>query len=258
MKTGIAGALALLLAAAGYTETRTPLLLTPFALFTLAVTPAACGDDGLGPEAQAMAWFDVPWSGGQVRVALIPPAEGTSAPHPVIFALPWGAGSEGLVESFLASYWSRLPGLQGYYVVSPAARGSTLADTADELIPAIFDWMDNELDYDPSKVALVGASNGGGGIFHAALAHPDRFATLLGLPGRYDGDSAALSVLVGKRVRLIVGEFDTAWRQASEATIAALESQGVETIFDVIPGQGHVLALDAGALVINLDEALGR
>ena len=231
MRTVITGALALLLGAAGYIHT---------------------------VETPATAWFDVPWSGGHVRVALIPPAEDTSAPHPVIFALPWGAGSEGLVESFLGRYWSRLPGLQGYYVVSPAVRGSTLADTADELIPAIFDWMDDELDYDPSKVALVGASNGGGGMFHAALAHPDRFATLVGLPGRYDGDSAALSALVGKRVWLMVGEFDTGWREASEATMAALESQGVETMFDVVAGQRHVLSLNAGGLVSNLDKALGR
>jgi len=236
----------------------TGLLLAPLALFTLAVTPAAWGDD-LSPEvAAATTWFEVPWSGGTVRVAVIPPAESTSGPHPVIFALPWGSGSEGLVEGFLASYWSRLPSLEGYYVVSPAVRGSTLEDTADEFIPAIFDWMGQELDYDQSQVALVGASNGGGGMFHAAVAHPDRFSTLVGLPGQYRGDPSALSVLLGKRVWLMVGEFDTAWREGSEATIAVLESQGVETKFDVVPGQGHVLSPDPNALLTAIDEALGR
>jgi len=238
---------------------RTPFLLALLALFTLAVTPAACGDDAVvGPEPAPMEWFGVPWSGGTIQVALLRPAEDTSGPHPVIFALPWGAGSQELVLTFMASYWSRVPGLRGYYVVSPAVRGSTLEDTADEVIPAIFDWMGQELDYDPSQVALVGASNGGRGMFHAALAYPDRFATLVGLPGRYDGDPAALSVLAEKPVWLIVGELDTGWREASEATIIALESQGVETAFDVVSGQGHVMSLDAGVLVSGLDEALGR
>lgn len=233
------------------------ILLAPLALFTLAVTPAACGNN-LGPKTNATTWHEVPWSGGVVRVAVIPPAENTSGPHPVIFALPWGAGSEALVEGFLASYWSLLPSLRGFYVVSPAVRGSTLEDTADEFIPAIFDWMDQELDYDASQVALVGASNGGRGMFHAAIAHPNRFATLMGLPGQYSGDPAALSVLLGKRVWLMVGEFDTSWVGASEATVAALESQGVETMLNIVPGQGHVLSLDPGALLIGLEEALGR
>ena len=95
-------------------------------------------------------------------------------------------------------------------------------------------------------------------MFHAALAYPDRFATLMGLPGRYDGDAAALSVLAEKPVWLIVGELDTGWRAASEATIIALESQGVETVLDVVGGEGHVMSLSAGMLVSGLNEALGR
>ena len=66
----------------------TTTLLTSVSLFTTAVTPAACGNEALGPEASAPEWFDVPWSGGNVRVALLAPAEGTSGPHPVLFALP--------------------------------------------------------------------------------------------------------------------------------------------------------------------------
>ena len=238
---------------------RSSIPLALLVLFTLAVTPAVCGDDAVvGAEPAPMEWFEVSWSGGTIQVALLRPADETSGPHPVVFALPWGAGSQELVLTFMSSYWSRVPGLQGYYVVSPAVRGSDLEHTADEVIPAIFDWMDQELDYNPSQVALVGASNGGRGMFHAALAYPDRFATLMGLPGRYDGDAAALSVLAEKPVWLIVGELDTGWRAASEATIIALESQGVETVLDVVGGQGHVMSLSAGVLVSGLNEALGR
>jgi hypothetical protein len=90
----------------------------------------------------------------RLRTSLKREATEVGLPLPVIFALPWGAGSQELVVTFMSSYWSRVPGLQGYYVVSPAVRGSDLEHTADEVIPAIFDWMDQELDYDPTQVGL--------------------------------------------------------------------------------------------------------
>ena len=115
---------------------RSSIPLALLVLFTLAVTPAVCGDDAVvGAEPAPMEWFEVSWSGGTIQVALLRPADETSGPHPVVFALPWGAGSQELVLTFMSSYWSRVPGLQGYYVVSPAVRGSDLEHTADEVIP---------------------------------------------------------------------------------------------------------------------------
>ena len=176
----------------------------------------------------------------------------------MILALPWGSGSAELVETFVQSYWLTEPAFRDYYVVAPAVHGSSLADTADEVIPAIFEWMEDALSFDAERVALVGASNGGRGIFFAALSQPDRFQALVGLPGQYSGDAANLAVLAGKPIWLIVGELDNDWVAASEATIAALESQGLSAELDIVSGQRHVMTLDPRALLDWIDAALGR
>ena len=211
-----------------------------------------------GQQTGSIEWNDVAWSGGTLNVALVRPAQEGPGPHPVIFALPWGSGTAQLVETFVASYWLTEPARRGYYVVAPEVRGSTLAGTADQVIPAIFEWMDSELSYDASRVALVGASNGGRGIFFAALAEPDRFRALLGLPGQYRGDPATLTPLAGKPIRFLAGELDQAWVAGAEETVAALESQGIESELLIARGQGHVLRLDPRSLLDWIDEALGR
>jgi dienelactone hydrolase len=130
------------------------------------------------------------------------------------------------VDGFLRAYWLGEAAARGYYVVSPEIRGSDLADTAGEVIPALFAWMEEELDFDPDRVALAGASNGGRGIFFAARAAPERFRALIGLPGSYAGPAGDLAGLVGKPVWLMVGEEDTSWVAAAEETAAKLEEVG--------------------------------
>ncbi len=217
-----------------------------------------CGDDPVLFEIR-LEWASVPTPTlGTVNVAFVRPRNDGAGPHPVIFALPWGSGSEDLTEGFVLSYWGTEGPARGYYVVAPAVRGSELATSADEIIPALFDWMATEFDFDPDQVALVGASNGGRGIFFAALSQPDRFSTLVGLPGQYSGAASDLSVLAGKPIWLMVGESDTSWLAASETTVAKLDSVGIDAQLDTIVGQGHVLALGLVPLFDGIDTALGR
>lgn len=229
------------------------------ALLCLLGSLALAGCDGDAGPLPAIEWSQVPWSDGTVNVALVRPSEeGVGAPHPVVFALPWGSGSAALVDSFVRSYWLVEPGQRGYYVVAPEVRGTTLVDTADELLPAIFDWMETELDFDADRVALVGASNGGRGLFHAALSQPDRFRALVGLPGSYAGDGAALAVLAGKPIWLLVGELDDSWVRSTEATVAALAGEGIQAEMTVVPNMGHVIGIEPRVLLEWIDEALGR
>ncbi len=221
--------------------------------------PAGAGPSE--PLQSAIEWHRIPWSGGVLDVAVVPPVPPVGAgstPAPLILALPWGSGSPELVESFVRSYWLSEPAARGYWVVAPAVRGPTLGDAASDAIPAIFSWMERELRFDERRVALVGASNGGRGMFFAALAEPSRFAALLGLPGSFGGDPADLAALAGTPVRLLVGEHDDGWVAASEATAAALSARGVEVTLDVVPGEGHVMRLDPRTLVDWLDRALAR
>ncbi len=237
-----------------------PVLLRVLCTLGLPIGLGGCGAFEVGPnedETRFVDWYAVEWSGGTTNVAVLAPSDGSTGPRPVVFALPWGSGSANLVMSFLDSYWATEPGARGYYVVAPEVTGSTLADTADELIPAIFSWMGTELSYDPSKVALVGASNGGRGIFHAALSQPDRFGAMIGLPGQYSGPPGDLAYLTGIPVWLLVGEFDTGWVEASQATAAALEEAGVDVTLEILPNQEHVLFLSPVELMNWIDQALG-
>lgn len=205
-----------------------------------------------------MDWHPIEWSGGTTNLAVLTPQEVGQGLHPVVFALPWGSGSANLVMSFLEAYWSHEPGRRGYYVVAPEVTGPTLADVADELLPAIFSWMDAELPYHPSQVALVGASNGGRGVFYAALSQPERFQALIGLPGEYSGAPGSLAALSGKPIWLLVGELDDGWVEASQRTAAALEAAGADVTLDIVPAQEHVLLLSSTELMDWIDSALGR
>ncbi len=194
-----------------------------------------------------------------INVALVEPGSGAgSGPHPVVLALPWGGGTADLVLGLVQTYWDTEAPARGYYVVAPEVLGSSLATTADELIPDLFAWMDRELDYDPDRVVLTGASNGGRGVFFSAVANPQRFAALIGMPGRYEGDGTDLAPLAGVPVWLLVGQFDDGWVQAAESTQGALEAAGVDVTLDVVQGQGHVLRLDQALLMDWIDGALAR
>lgn len=207
---------------------------------------------------QAIEWNVVATPAGELNVAIVRPSDEGSEDHPVVVALPWGAGSADLVEGFIGQYWLTEPAARGYYVVSPEIRGPALDGTAGQILPALFDWMNDELSIDLDKVVLVGASNGGRGAFFAAIAAPDRFKALLTLPGRYQGTPDRLARLSGMPIWMIVGELDTSWVTATRETVTALEAQGITAEVDVVPGQGHVMALDPVQLMDWLDEALGR
>lgn len=223
-----------------------------------AVTSACGATRPDSREVRQVDWHPVEWSGGTTSLAVLAPQEVGGGAHPVVFALPWGSGSANLVMSLLEAYWSHEPGRRGYYVVAPEVTGPTLADIGDELLPAIFSWMDAELPYDASQVALVGASNGGRGIFHAALSQPERFRALIGLPGEYSGEPQNLTALAGKPVWLLVGELDEGWVEASQSTAAALEAVGASVTLDIVPAQEHVLLLSSTELMDWIDGALGR
>ncbi len=184
-----------------------------------------------------------------------PPAAGRS---PVVFAFPWGDGSSDLVLSLLRSYWDEEAPARGYIVVGVEVFGPDLALEATEMIPEILAWMDRNLSYDRDQVVAAGASDGGTGLFHAAVAVPGAFAALIGMPGEFSGEATDLQPLAGKPVWLLVGEQDTQWRDLAIDTKDKLESQGVEVTVEVLPGKGHVMNIDQDRLMDWIDGVLGR
>jgi hypothetical protein len=89
-------------------------------------------------------------------------------------------------------------------------------------------------------------------------AFPDRFTTMVGLPGSYPGDASDLSALTGKQIRLLIGELDTGWVDGSENTFASMQELGICATLEVMDGQGNVLALGPRDLMDGIDQAHGK
>ena len=121
-------------------------------------------------------------------------------------------------------------------------------------MPFLLEWIEQNLPEAADRIVLTGASAGGVGVFHAALAMPGRVAAILAMPGRYSGE-ASLEALAGVPILLMVGEHDRNWVTGSESTAERLRAAGAQVALQVVPGQGHVLRVPEQLLVRWLDEA---
>ncbi len=206
----------------------------------------------------AYEWVEITYGGGtEIDVAVFKPqGYSDSGNHPLILALPWGGGTPDLALGMVDAYWNREASRRGYVVIAPAIRGSSLATEADEFLPALFSWLDENVSYDADRTVVVGASNGGRGVFHVLASDPGRFAAAIAMPGSYSGSSETLEPFAGKPVWLMVGEMDRGWHESTEATRVTLEEAGITPRVNVIRGQGHVLRMDDRILMDWLDEAL--
>lgn len=170
-------------------------------------------------------------------------AKGKPRGVPLLLALPPGPGSPEMVNVALAT-WERETWSKGWVLVVPQVLGPTLEAEAEKMIPAIFETVSKNYSFDKGRVVLAGASNGGLGAFHAAVAHPDRFKAILVMPGGWEGAPEKLKPLKGRKVRLMVGEKDAGWKELSESTHAALKDAGADSTLEVLPGQEHVLKIE--------------
>ena len=221
-------------------------------------TPSPDLGDPESAESADYEWVEITYGNGTaVDVAVFKPDNySDSGKHPLILALPWGAGAPDLTLGMVDAYWNREASRRGYVVVAPSILGSSLATEAEEFIPKLFAWLDEHVSYDSERVVVVGASNGGRGAFHVLSSDPARFAAVIAMPGNYTGPPEALEAFAGKPVWLMVGEMDRGWHESTEATRVTLEAAGVTPRVNMIRGQGHVLRLDDRILMDWLDEVL--
>ena len=219
---------------------------------------AGSGADYESAQAADFEWVEVTY-GAETRVDVAvfkPESYSDSGSHPLILALPWGGGTPDLALGMVDAYWNREAPRRGYVVIAPSILGSSLATEAAEFLPALFSWLDEHVSYDPERIVVVGASNGGRGVFHVLAADPERFAAAIAMPGSYSGPAETFEPFAGKPVWLMVGEMDRGWRASTEATRVSLEAAGITPRVNLIRGQGHVLRMDARILMDWLDEVL--
>jgi len=155
----------------------------------------------------------------------------------------------------LRTYWDRALPERGYVVIAPVVQGPTLrGDSA--LLDGLFDWARQNFEIDASRVAYVGASNGGRGAFLAAEASTEKPHALIAMPGAVLAGTD-LSGLSGRPVWLMVGEQDAPWVTAADEARTLLEAAGATVQLTVLRGQGHVLTLVQEDLADWLDQTLG-
>ena len=219
----------------------------PLVAASLVVLALACGaGDPTGPAApREVEWVSLPLeSGGAVNIAVLRPS---GSARGVVLAFPWGGGDANLLLSLLDSYWDQAAPAAGYAVVGVEVYGPGMETSAGAVMAAVLGWIDDNLAGASGDIVMTGASAGGVGVFHAALAVPDRVGGIIAMPGRYSGDST-LAELTGIPVWMMVGEDDANWVTRSEATAKLLEAAGAEVTHEVMQGQGHVLIVPQDAL----------
>lgn len=235
------------MSAAGQPRTVPPAGALAASLVTLAL---ACGaDDGIDiatGQPQVPEWIRLPMeSGSTVSIAVVRPEVD---PRGVVLAFPWGAGDASLLLGLIDSYWDQAAPAAGYAVVGVETYGPDLDEDAAAVMSAVMTWIDANFAGAAGDIVMTGASAGGIGVFHAALAVPDRVGGIIAMPGRYAGEES-LEPLAGTPVWMMVGEGDARWVEGSEDTAGRLQDAGAEVTLDILPGQSHVLIVAQDALV---------
>lgn len=209
--------------------------------------PACATSGGAGlPPAGTRGWvaLTLPTGGQRNLLVLRPPGPVRG----VVVAFPWGAGDAGLLAGLVETYWDDAAPTAGYAVVGVEIHGPGLRESAPVVIPTLLEWIERNVPEAAGNIVLTGASAGGVGVFHAALAMPDRVAAIVAMPGRASGDTL-LESLAGVSVLLMVGEHDRRWVTGSESTAERLQAAGAKVTLQVVPGQGHVLHVPQRELV---------
>jgi pimeloyl-ACP methyl ester carboxylesterase len=175
--------------------------------------------------------------------------------YPVLMALPPGPQTLGMVQAGLGT-WQTGPA-RGWVVVSPVAPGGRLFFQGSEVhIPALLDAVADEVEIE--GVHLGGISNGGRSAFRIARLDPDRYTSLVALPGYPPerADSDALDLLTGLPVRMFVGENDGGWVQRSQDAADRLRELGGDVELTVVPNEGHVIRSLTGRELFDLLDSL--
>ena len=216
------------------------------ALLTAPLPACATGGGPGLPPPGTQEWASLPLpGGGDLNLLVVRPP---SPAKGVVVAFPWGAGDRSLLAGLVQTYWDDAAPAAGYAVVGVEIYGPGLAESASAVIPALLGWIDQHLPEAAGEIVLTGASAGGIGVFHAALAMPGRVAAILAMPGRYGGEDS-LAALAGVPVRLMVGAHDVRWVTGSQSTAESLRAAGAKVTLDIVPGQGHVLHVPERELV---------
>lgn len=177
-------------------------------------------------------------------VLVLPPNYRIGQPYPTLLALPPGSQTASMVNSGLSSYWRDGAMANGWVVISPVApEGQLFFQGAEQYIPELLDRIAIQYPPEGGKFHLSGVSNGGISAFRVAGANPERFHSLLALPGYPNSaeDKEHLSQLTSLPVALFVGANDSGWITPMRETTAILNNNGGNASLEIVQGEGHFI-----------------
>lgn len=194
--------------------------------------------------------------GGAMQYALwLPDGFDPERSYPLLLALPPGPQTLAMVEAGLGVWRAGPP--RGWAVVSPVAPEGRLFFQGSEVhIAALLDAVAAEVRVE--GIHLAGISNGGRSAFRIARLDPERYASLVALPGYPPerADSDALDLLTAMPVRMFVGESDAGWVERSQEAAERLRALGGDVALTVVPNEGHVIRSLSGDDLFDLLDTL--
>ncbi|MGI9657401.1 MAG: alpha/beta hydrolase-fold protein [Gaiellaceae bacterium] len=178
--------------------------------------------------------------------------------RPILLALPPGGQGQPEVDFGLDTYWAAEARRRGWIVVSPVApEGALFFQGSEALVPELLDTVAATYPPEDGRFHVAGISNGGLSSFRVAVEFPERFASVITLPGFAPtaGDLAKFDGIVGIPVRMFVGETDTSWVEGGEQARDALEELGGDVELTIAPDEGHIIRSLTGAELFDLLDA---
>ncbi len=168
------------------------------------------------------------------------PAPQTSHAPTVIF-LPGGSGLRRNAQRVWDSFLSGAKDVDAFRVVVPYWPDIEIPEDFRRTV-AVVDEVVACYGADARTIHLAGFSNGGHAAFELMLEQPQRFKTLLGVPGEFPPGTTArdLAVLRGRAVFNGIGQLDDAfWHQGVRDAHELLLAAGVDSVYVEFVGQGH-------------------
>lgn len=175
---------------------------------------------------------------------VLPPNYEAGNAYPTLLALPPGSQTPSMVTSGLTSYWRAGALANGWVVISPVAPdGQLFFQGAEQYIPEFLEQIALQYPPEGGKFHLGGVSNGGISAFRVAGANPERFHSILVLPGypATTEDKANLAQLTNIPIVFFVGENDSSWIAPMREASALLNNDGGNATLEIVSGEGHFI-----------------
>jgi predicted peptidase len=110
------------------------------------------------------------------------------------------------------------------------------------VVKALMEKLNKRFNVEGDKFHIVGFSANSASSFGHAIANPDLFHSVTGMPGHpASNNKSQMEALVNVKVQSIVGEKDTYWLKAAKDFEIIYKEVGVNSILDVIPDGEHIL-----------------